>query len=172
MKTNKLYILCGIPFSGKTTLSKELEKTLGFKRVDLDEVKFELFGSDVKDSGINQEGWDKIYQEMYKLIEESLVKGQTVLHDTGNFTKHERDLVKNIASKLGIEAITIFVNTPVAVARERLLQNRRINHRFDVTDEDFESTVNEMEQPAESEKHIVYEFETPVDRWIDNNFKH
>jgi predicted kinase len=113
--SNKLYIFCGIPFSGKTTLAKELEKTLGYKRIDLDEVKFSFFGNEIRDANINQEGWDKIYQEMYKQIEESLKNGETVIHDTGNFTKHERELVKEIADKLGIEAITVFLDIPKRV---------------------------------------------------------
>lgn len=167
---NKLYIFCGIPFSGKTTLAKVVEKTLQYKRIDLDEVKFGLFGRDIKDSEINQEGWDKVYQEMYKRIKESLAKGKTVIHDTGNFTRHERDLVRKIADKLGIVAITVFVDTPKEVVKDRLLQNRKTNHRFDVTDEDFESTIKEMEMPEKSEKHIVYRLNMPIDLWIRENF--
>jgi predicted kinase len=168
--SNKLYIFCGIPFSGKTTLAKELEKTLGYKRIDLDEVKFSFFGNEIRDANINQEGWDKIYQEMYKQIEESLKNGETVIHDTGNFTKHERELVKEIADKLGIEAITVFLDIPKEVAKDRLLQNRKANQRFDVSDEDFDSTVAEMEKPQENEKHIVYKPNTQIDVWITSNF--
>lgn len=36
MKTPRLYILCGLPFSGKTTLAKKLEKRLGFVLIDID----------------------------------------------------------------------------------------------------------------------------------------
>lgn len=168
---NKLYIFCGIPFSGKTTIAKQIADQLGYKRIDLDDVKFELFGQDVKDSEINQESWDKVYQEMYRRIEVYLSKGETVLHDTGNFTKHERDLVKKIADKLGIDTVTVFINTSEATAKERLLQNRQSNNRFDVSDEDFESTVDEMEPPTEAEKHIVYSSGEPLDQWIDKHFR-
>jgi predicted kinase len=99
----KLYILCGIPFSGKTTLANELVKRLSFTRIDLDEVKFDLFGKDITDEEIDQSGWDKIYQEMYKKIEEALQNGKTVIHDTGNFTKYERSLISDIAKKVGVE---------------------------------------------------------------------
>jgi len=91
---NKLYILCGIPFSGKSTLAKKIVKKLRFVRIDLDEVKFDIFGPSVTDAEIDQSGWDKIYQEMYRRIRESLTAGKTVVHDTGNFTKSERGVVK------------------------------------------------------------------------------
>lgn len=104
----KLYLLCGIPFSGKTTLAKEIVRKLGYTRIDLDDIKFELHGTDVKDEELKQEDWDVIYQEMYKRIKTSLKEGQTVIHDTGNFTKYERGLVRKIADKLNIPTITIF----------------------------------------------------------------
>lgn len=165
---NKLIILCGIPFSGKTTLSNELVKRLGVIRIDLDEVKFDLFGKEVKDSEIDQNGWDKIYQEMYKKIEETLKGGGTVLQDTGNFTKYERGLVSEIAKNLDIEIKTIFVDTPVEVARERLLKNRQTKKRFDVSDEDFESTIAEMEPPTEDENPILFKTNSSAEELISN----
>jgi predicted kinase len=71
MTKNRLYILCGIPFSGKSVLANELVKRYGYTRIDLDEVKFQIFGKDITDSEIDQAGWDKIYQEMYRKIEDN-----------------------------------------------------------------------------------------------------
>jgi len=168
-KANRLYILCGIPFSGKTTLAKKIVEKIGFSRIDLDEVKFSLFGKDITDSQIDQSGWDSVYQEMYRQIKQALSNGETVVHDTGNFTKHERDLVKKIADELNIESTTIFVNIPKPEAYKRLLDNRKTNIRFNVTDEDFESTVKEMEPPDQSENHLVFIWTDSVDHWIERN---
>jgi predicted kinase len=162
----KLYILCGIPFSGKTTLANELVKRLSFTRIDLDEVKFDLFGKDITDEEIDQSGWDKIYQEMYKKIEEALQNGKTVIHDTGNFTKYERSLISDIAKKVGVEYKTIFVYTPIPIARQRLLKNRETNERFDVTDKAFDETVAEMEPPGEDENAITYDSSEFLEEFI------
>ena len=126
---NKLYIFCGIPFSGKTTIAKKLEEKLGYIRIDLDDVKFSLFGNDILDEKIDKQGWDKVYQKMYKQIEDNLKNDKTVINDTGNFTKHERDLVKEIADKLGLETIEVFIDTPTEIARQRLLENKKIKKR-------------------------------------------
>jgi predicted kinase len=167
--SNKLYILCGIPFSGKTTLAKRMVDKFGFTRIDLDEVKFDLFSSSITDSEIDQSGWDKVYQEMYRRIRESLNKGETVIHDTGNFTKYERGLVKKIADDLGIESITIFVDISEEEAYKRLLENRTTGERFDVDDADFVSTVSEMEKPRDDEKHIIYHRNDDFDSWTKSN---
>ena len=167
---NRLYIFCGIPFSGKTFIAKQVACQFNFERIYLDDIKFELFGRDVTDAEIDQSGWDKIYQEIYKRIEIKLKEGKTVVYDTGNFTKHERGLVREIAKSQGIESITVYFNTPIETAKKRLLENRQNHIRFDVTDEDFESGVAEMEPPDENEKHIVYTPDLSIDTWIIENF--
>lgn len=165
--TNKLYILCGIPFSGKTTIAKRMAEKLGFVRIDLDEVKFDLFNPQILDTQIDQSGWDKIFEEMYRRIRQSLVDGKTVIHDTGNFTRHERRKVQAIAKELGVETLTIFVNIPPEVAHQRLLDNRITKTRFDVADEDFQSTVKELEPPDENEKHLVFNWTDDVELWLE-----
>lgn len=100
---NKLYIFCGIPFSGKTTIAKKLSKIKNFTRIDLDDIKFNIYGNNIADYQLKQKDWDKIYNEMYKEIKSMLKSGKTVIHDTGNFTKHERGLVKKLADNLGLD---------------------------------------------------------------------
>ncbi|KKS94846.1 MAG: hypothetical protein UV71_C0017G0012 [Microgenomates group bacterium GW2011_GWC1_43_13] len=167
---NKLYIFCGIPFSGKTTIAKKLEEKLGYIRIDLDDVKFSLFGNDILDEKIDKQGWDKVYQKMYKQIEDNLKNDKTVINDTGNFTKHERDLVKEIADKLGLETIEVFIDTPTEIARQRLLENKKIKKRFDVSENDFNSTVSEFE-PPEDNNVITYKHPQPIEDWIIENFQ-
>jgi predicted kinase len=166
---NKLYILCGIPFSGKTTLAKAISNALGHERVDLDAVKIELYGDTMKDGDLQQKDWDAIYKRMYQDIENLLKQGKTVVHDTGNFTAHERGLVHEIASKLGVEAQTIFLDIPKNIAYDRLLKNRNTKNRHDVTDIDFERTVAEMEPPGESEKVLVFYVHDDVASWISEH---
>lgn len=168
---NRLYIFCGIPFSGKSFIARKVAKQFNYKVVDLDEVKFELFGKDIVDENIDQQGWDKIYLKMYRKIEELLKNGYTVIHDTGNFTKYERDLVKKIADKLNLETITVFINIPIEVAKNRLLENRRTCERFDVADEAFASCVKEMEPPGDNEKHIVFKPKDDLEIWISKYFR-
>jgi len=167
---NKLYIFCGIPFSGKTAIAKKLVEKCGFKRIDLDEIKFSLFGKDIRDEQIDKEGWDDVYKKMYKDIEDNLRQGETVINDTGNFTKHERSLVKDIADKLGIETVQVFIDTPVEIARQRLFENRETKLRFDVAEKDFDSTVAEIEPPNDKGV-VIYKYPQPIDSWVDEHFR-
>ena len=170
--TNKLFILCGIPFSGKSTLARKMVEKLGFVRIDLDEVKISIFGDKILDSQIDQFGWDKIYQDMYRKIKSALVEGKTVVNDTGNFTHAERGVVAKIAQDLGLPVTTIFVDIPVEVAHQRILDNRNSQKRFDVSDLDFRSTVAEMEKPSNDENHLSFNYLESIDSWIEKHLIH
>jgi len=150
-------------------LAKRLAEFVGGVRIDLDEIKFEMYGVETVDANLKQSDWDIIYQEMYKRIREGLLSGKAVIHDTGNFTKYERGLVSKIAKDLGIDYVTIYLDIPKNVAYDRLKINRLKRTRFDVSDKDFESTVAEMEVPGLEENTVLFRFDEDVDEWLKRN---
>ena len=166
-----LFIFCGIPFSGKTTLAKKLSEKFGFVRVDLDEIKFDLFGKNILDEQIDHAGWDKVFKKIYETIEIFLKAQKTIIYDTGNFTKHERDLVRKISDKLNIQTKTIFVNTSKKTAEKRWQENKLSKERFDVSENDFYEAMAEMEPPDFSENVIVYDEKDKAEDWLKVNFK-
>lgn len=167
---NKLYILCGLPFSGKSTLAQKLVKRKNFTRIDIDEILFEMFGNDVNGEAIGKTGWDKVYHEMYKRIDETLKQGRTVVHDAGNFTRSERELAKQIADKQQITSLTIFVDTPRKKCQERLMKNRQTKERFDVTDASFDEAVRELEIPDKDENTLTVRQGAVIDYFLDKHF--
>jgi len=167
---NKLFVFCGIPFSGKTTISKLIVKKPNYVRIDLDEVKADLVGENIRDEDVSQNEWDRVYQEMYQKIEINLKEGKNVLQDAGNFTKYERGLVRETADKLGLETIVVYINTPIAVARKRLLENKQTRARADVNEELFDQVIKEMEPPNENETNISYTPGKDLNQWINEHF--
>lgn len=167
--SNKLIIICGIPFSGKTTLSKKIASKKNWVRIDLDDIKFGLYGDQITDNDLNQDDWNKIYKIMYKRIRDQLEKGNSVVNDTGNFTKHERDLVRSISTELGINSIVVWVNTPESLARERLIENIKTRKRFQVSESIFNEVLLEMEPPQTTENFISYDSSISPEKWIHIN---
>ncbi len=76
MKKPTLYILCGLPFSGKTTLAKKLSEKLGFVHIDLDEVKFEHGFKGISDDEASHMDWVKIFSDMDQRIRKALKEGK------------------------------------------------------------------------------------------------
>lgn len=169
MKGQIQYLMVGYPFSGKTTLAKELEKKLGFTRLSIDEVKFELGFEGVDDADVPDEAWENIFKELDKRIAENLEQGKTIVNEYAWFTKQERGHAKKLADALGIETKVIFVDTSQEVVRERWLKNQQTKERFHITQERLEEAIQLFEKPMIEENIIVYSNKDNLNDWIEKN---
>jgi len=115
-----LYIVTGLPYSGKTTLTNELVKRFGFAVASVDE--FLDKGSYVVEK-MTQEDWNKVYSQAYKKLKELLGEGKTVIFDGGSLRKSERQTLKNIVESMNILSKLIYVNT----TKEEIIKRRTEN---------------------------------------------
>jgi predicted kinase len=163
---NRLFIICGLSFAGKSTLGRAITERFGFEEVDVDVTKVQLYGSEAKDESLTPSDWNRIYAETDALIVALLQSGKTVVDASRNFSKAERQHIREIIAALDIETLTIYVDTPEAVARERLLENRRTKTRVDWPDAQFDELVRAMEPPGQEEDPLVFHYEDDIQVWI------
>jgi len=161
-----LYIFCGFPFTGKTTLAKILAQRFGFIRIDLDQINTILW----QRGPCSPEEWDKTYAESYKQLNEALDADHSVVYDATNFTKAQRDYLRAIANTHNASSRVIYVALSESEARQRWLRNRITHERYDVRDEDFENVVAHFEEPSPEEQVICYHPSQPLDEWIHQTF--
>ncbi len=164
------YLLCGLPFSGKTTVALALEKHLGFVRLNIDDVKFAHGFEGISDDDVPEQAWKKIIAEMDRRLISYLKEGKSVTNETVWVWKNWRDKPRKAAQEAGFVTKVIFVDVPEEVARERLLENRKTKGRFDVSDRIFEEAVREFERPTPDEDVIIYDQKIPIEQWVKKNF--
>lgn len=92
----KLIIICGLPGSGKTTLSKKLEKQLCAIRFSPDEwmQKLSINLYDEQRRGC-------IESLQWEIVQKVLVSGGTAIIEWGTWGKSERDALRIKARELG-----------------------------------------------------------------------
>lgn len=169
MKKPIQYILVGLPFSGKTTLSLKVAEKLNIPRVSLDEVKFEMGFTDVGDNDVSHDQWTKIFNETDRRVVEILKSGKSVLHETSWTKKWKRDRARKLASDLGFQSKVIFLNVSESLARERWLKNRQEKTRFDLPDVVFEEAAGEFEKPSADEDLLIFNEADSMEEWINTN---
>ncbi len=169
MEVPYLYILCGLPFAGKSTLAHELEKRLGIIYVGLDRIN-DMFGVGLHGATIPSEQWDRTYTEAYRQVDMFLAARHDVLFDAANFTRAQRDFQRTIADKHAAQSLVIYVEVPLMEVRRRWLVNRSTKQRHDVRDENFAHVVDCFEPPTTEEPFISYNQAQPLDEWIQQHF--
>jgi predicted kinase len=163
----KLIIICGISFAGKSTLGTAIAGRFDYEHVDVDDTKFSLYGPDIRDEDLSRADWQHVYDRTYRLIRDYLRAGRSVVDGSGNFRRSERQTVRGLADPTGGETVTIFVDTPAHIARQRLLANRDTQTRLDVTDDDFEHILRVWEPPSPDEHAVVFRHGDDVEAWMD-----
>jgi len=165
----KFLILCGLSFAGKSTLGKAIVERFGFEEVDVDCTKYALYGPGIKDEELKPEDWVRIYTETDKLIENQILAGKTVVDASRNFSKVEREAARQIADKTGVCLITIYVDTPEEIVRQRMLENRVNPTRRDISDNDFEDVIRAMDVPEAAENPLIFHYTDEIESWMVEN---
>jgi len=156
------YLLVGFPYSGKTTLAKELEKQLGFATINIDKLKFQKGYTHVGDDDVPDNIWDEIFEEADKLIVKYLKEGKNLANEYAWITKEWRDRARKVASNIGFETKVIYVNTPLEIVEKRWKENHTTKHRFDWPEHEFKSYIKDFEE-LEDEKFLLYDQSKPID---------
>ena len=166
---SKLFIICGLSFAGKSTLAKAIVARFGYVEVDVDRTKVTLYGLEIDDADLTHEAWNTVYADTDRQIVNALNAAKNVVDASRNFRKAERDHIRGMVSALGHQVVTIYLNVPESVVRQRWLVNRNEPTRSDVTDQDFEEIVRLMEPPQANEQALTYHDGDDIDHWISHH---
>ena len=164
-----LIIVCGEPYAGKTTLGQALVQRFRHASVDVDGTKERLYGLGLKDEDLTNEQWVRIYEQTDQQIADYLHAGQSVVDDSRNFRQFERVHAKDIAEGCRAHCVIIYVNTPEAILRQRLHENRAHPSRHDLNDHDFEQLLLLVEPPTDEEQPLVFTCGESLNEWIDRH---
>lgn len=170
--TSNLIVICGLSFAGKTTLGDAISHAFGHPQVDVDEIKYRIYGADIRDGDLDGDQWNRIYREADNTILELLIAGNSVVDASRNFREAERDNARRLASKCSSGVLVVYVDTPEKVCRERWDANRRTPTRRDLSRDDFEDIISVMEPPKPDEDALVFHYTNDIKRWLTEHDEH
>lgn len=163
------YLLCGLPFSGKTTLGKKLQEKLGFVHINLDKIKAEKSYGKISDDDVPDKVWESIFMEANKKLTEALKSNKNVANETAWVTREWRDKSRKVAADTGFTTKIIFLDIPERICRQRWQENKKTQSRYDTYEAEFESYVRDFEKPTNDEDVFLYDGKISLDEWINNN---
>jgi hypothetical protein len=103
--------MVGLPFSGKTTLAKKLERERLALRLTTDEWHVLLFGQDAKEPD-HDARHTLIESMLWKIASRALELGVNVILDLGFWAREEREEYRLRAKQLGASSGVQFLDLP------------------------------------------------------------
>jgi predicted kinase len=166
MSKSTLYIMCGLPFSGKTTLARTLANHCGFVHLDLDAIARgkNLF----PEEGISDEQWSQVFREVHRQVADLLSSGKSVVFDAVNYDLAGRDRLRMIAQQSNSLVYVIYINLPMQEIEKRRQTNQANHERPHVRDVDLVELATDFEIPTTEENLLVYEGTQSILEWIKN----
>ena len=138
-----LHLMVGLPFSGKTTLARKLERECSALRLTPDVWHVLLFGQDANE--LDHDARHSLIESMlWKIASRALELGVNVILDFGFWAREEREDYRMRAKQLGASSEVHFLDVP----EDELL--RRLKDR--------------NSQPSSESFHISIEMMKP---WIE-----
>lgn len=160
MAMSTMYVVCGLPGVGKSTVSRELVRRHDAHYHRTDKIRKEYFGPDPE---YTREESEKTYFVMLARAVESLDHGHDVVVDATFSLQSGRDSAQKIANKLADDFVLIKVECPAYIAKQRIME--REDDESDATPKVHDS-ISEGWESIELEHYVLVN-----DQDIDNLMK-
>lgn len=152
-----LYILCGLPFSGKSMFGKELSVKTGYALISFDNVWQSLshLGKEIT--------YELVLEDCRKQISDILANGLSVIYDSTNPKEEHRQYIKKISDDMGLESKIIYLKISLEEIHRRRERSLIDNTHHVVSDENFNNAVEQLEAPIDA---IVIENEEDKNKFL------
>ena len=143
-----LFLICGLPGAGKTTLAKTLEETQHALRLTPDEWMAKIVGD-----GFDEEKRSAVEAIMWEIGQRCLSLGVNVILDFGFWSRTERDDYRARAKKIGAHTELFYLNVPLEEILRRLHARNETapENTFHVTEAQLRLWSSMFEVPADDE---------------------
>lgn len=160
----ELIALCGLAFSGKSTIARRVADVLGAELVSYDAINARrgFDGGTVMD---DQE-WEKTSLMAAASARAVLASGRRVVVDDTFSHRFLRQRFAAVAEASGAPFVLLFVDTPLDVIEARIAENARSGARHHIAPDVFAAHRARFQFPGEDERAVRLTGADDLEKWL------
>jgi predicted kinase len=160
-----LTLLCGLAFSGKSTLARRLVAATAVRCVSLDEI-IASRGLPSGGEGLPAAEWIAAHRVACERVAAFAAGGHGILVDDTNCYRWLRDSLRAVVAPYGYETLVVFLDVGPAAVRARVEANRSTAERPGIRTEVLEALIASFEPPAPDERCVRLGTPDEIDGWL------
>lgn len=141
---SKLFLMVGVPASGKSTYAKNLTTKEDAIYVSRDEIRF----SKIKEGDEYFSKEKEVFGEFINRVQSAINDGKNVIADATHINRASRGKTLRHLNLEGVEVIAVYINTPFDKCLER---NSKREGRTRVPEDSMKSMMRYLSTPSLSE---------------------
>jgi predicted kinase len=152
-KVKRLFLMCGIAFSGKTTVAKQLSQALGCAYVNLEEINAERgrYGGE----GMAAEEGERTDAHAIARMKEWMAHSEDIVLDDTSCFRWLRDRYREFAHEDGYRAEVVYLDVHLQDVQARMVPNSLTASRRPIEAKIFAEHVRRFEAPQANEAAAV-----------------
>lgn len=159
-----LYIMVGVAFSGKSTLSRKIAEYTNATLVSQDALWFEK-EKELKLED-NSNNWKIIMALCEERMRSELSKGKSVVYDNTSLQFNERENLRNLAKSTNATAKVVYLDTPEEIQEKRWAENLLSNNRHNVEQKWIDKARTDLEIPQATEAPFIYTPDADIEDFL------
>lgn len=154
----RLIVLCGEAFAGKTTLAKKLSEVFKAEIVGRDQIYFaveKILALENTPDDDDYVLWNNLWVIAVQGIKNQLLAGNSVVIDDNCLLFRQREDLRVIAKNMNVDFFLVYLNIPAEVLQTRKARNKITCDRHDVPSSWLVEDSAIFERPTEAENPII-----------------
>lgn len=143
-----LFLIVGLPYSGKSYVSQFIFQNLNIERISFDEVWVKL---SKENTHLN---WEIVNSNNLEECKQTLSSHNHVVLDTYTQQNESRDIYKKFAEDNNATFSIIYIQRDIEKSRLRHMENKVSNERRSISDESLEHEIKQFVEPIIDENSI------------------
>lgn len=160
-----VFAMCGLAFSGKSTLACRIARAMACELISLDGINHErgLHGGE----GMTIAQWEETSTIAMEQLRQHLRAARSVVIDDTFSHRFLRDRCRSVADEFGARFTIVFVDTAIEEIRARRIANDKTQIRHRIRDAVFNAHQASFQFPADDEPVIRVGRAFNINAWLE-----